>query len=50
MSEYTIVKPCFLGESGTVSLNPRQAANLLAGGFIAAVEKKKTAKKVTGNG
>jgi len=32
---YTIQRDCFLGEKGeTVQLNDRQAANLLAGGYI----------------
>jgi hypothetical protein len=35
-TSYSVLKSCFIGKEGTViELNPRQAANLLAGGYIA---------------
>lgn len=46
--KYQVLKSCFLGKAGlTVELNVRQAANLLAGGYIgtdAAAVKKGEAK------
>lgn len=33
--KYKILKSCFIGkQGGTVELNARQAANLIAGGYI----------------
>lgn len=45
-SLYIVIKPCFLGAEKTeITLNPRQAFNLIAGGFIVAGKKNDKDKK-----
>ncbi len=47
MSDYKILKDCFLGrQDEVISLNQRQADNLLAGCFIMPFVKVKPTKKV----
>lgn len=44
--KYKVLKSCFLGKEGLmVELNVRQAANLLAGGYIAGLSEVAAVKK-----